>query len=284
MRLESVANPKHTAYLHAQVSSRIVNLTNQLSTTVEATLRAGSSDRYTIHPQQVRLKPGQTSEVEIKLKVVRFAQIDKAVEHGQRDTFHIKTPFFDQRFTATFFLSKQVLSATQGPASCAYHAKRALQDASDAKAADAATSATRQHQRPQHQSQADQGASQHAQPQAFSFRLPASPEALPARDGRTDRTVCLDAPCCTHLNLSVPCRSHNAMCKLHNQPKCAHLQGLSQIDCDQAVHQAVQQALRKERDTQEARNSRVLEILHAKDAAIAEGQAAEQELQAKVPS
>lgn len=82
----------------------VINITNNLSTTVEASVRAGSSDRWSVHPFKLRLKPKQSCEVELKLKVLRFAQIDKAVLQGQRDTFHIKTQLSDQQFYATFFL------------------------------------------------------------------------------------------------------------------------------------------------------------------------------------
>ena len=86
-----------------QVQVKVLTVTNNLSTTVEASIRAGSSDRWSLHPFKLRLKPKQSCEVELKLKVVKFAQIDKAVVQGQRDTFHIKTQLSDQQFYATFF-------------------------------------------------------------------------------------------------------------------------------------------------------------------------------------
>ena len=92
-----------------QVQSQIIAVTNRLASTVEASLRPGSSERYTVHPQQLRLRPGQTAEVELKLKVTRFAQAEKAAEHGHRDLLHVKTPYFDQKFPITFFLSRSVL-------------------------------------------------------------------------------------------------------------------------------------------------------------------------------
>jgi hypothetical protein len=238
-----------------QAVSKVITVTNQLSTTVEATLRAGSSDRYTVHPQQIRLKPGQTTEVEIRLKVVRFAQVEKAVEHGQRDTFHIRTPFFDQKFTATFFLSPQHLqqagsntaSARRPPAGhISTHSASAPSGEGPSmpkrwpmEPAGLAAQEQARHRAP--------GAVDHSQqPPLFSFRLPASPAPLPARDRSTER------------------------------------QGIGQLEVEAQVQHAVHQALQEERDAQEARNSRVLDILHAKDAAIAEGQTAEEELQRKV--
>lgn len=177
-----------------QAVSKVILLTNQLATSVEAVLRAGSSDRYTLHPQQVRLKPGQTTEVEVKLKVVRFAQIEKAVEHGQRDTIHIKTPYFDQKFAAVFFLGQQHLpSAPPRPAAGRRPAARAqaMPDRDAAKDAscimpgrahaDAAGSL--------HLDAAAGEARRPENPPLFSFRLPESPAALPARDQSVVRQV-----------------------------------------------------------------------------------------------
>lgn len=73
-----------------QAIAQVVCITNNLSTTIEATLRPGSSERYTLHPQQIRLRPGQSAEVEVRLKVLRFAHREKAIEQGQRDIIHIK--------------------------------------------------------------------------------------------------------------------------------------------------------------------------------------------------
>lgn len=78
---------------------------------MEASIRPGSSDRWSLHPFKLRLKPKQSCEVELKLKVVRFAQIDKAVVQGQRDTFHIKTQLSDQQFYATFFFDPSLGSS-----------------------------------------------------------------------------------------------------------------------------------------------------------------------------
>jgi hypothetical protein len=89
----------------------VLTVTNHLSTTVEASIRAGSSDRWTVCPFKLRLKPKQSCEVELKLKVVKFAQIDKAVVQGQRDVFHVKTQLSDQQFHATFFLEPSLGSS-----------------------------------------------------------------------------------------------------------------------------------------------------------------------------
>jgi hypothetical protein len=89
----------------------VLTITNSLATTVEASIRAGSSDRWSVHPFKLRLKPKQSCEVELKLKVLRFGQVDKAVVQGQRDTFHLRTQLSDQQFQATFFLDPSLGSS-----------------------------------------------------------------------------------------------------------------------------------------------------------------------------
>lgn len=92
-------------YPHAlQVYVQLLHVTNQLSTTVDASIRVSASARYTVHPKNLRLKPGQSCEVEVKLKLIKYAALEKGIVHGQRDTFHIKTQLSDQQFSATFFL------------------------------------------------------------------------------------------------------------------------------------------------------------------------------------
>eukprot|EP00210_Caulerpa_lentillifera_P008115 g7749.t1 len=85
--------------------THVVSIRNNLSATVDICLRAGSVDRYTITPNQIQIKPGELSNVEIKLKVVRYAHIKKAASQGQKDIFHIKSKFFDQKYYCTFFMS-----------------------------------------------------------------------------------------------------------------------------------------------------------------------------------
>lgn len=73
-----------------QAYCQTVTVTNPSRATVEATLRAGSSDRWTIFPTKIVLKPQQTIDVDVRLRVLRFAQKQKAIQQGQRDIFHIK--------------------------------------------------------------------------------------------------------------------------------------------------------------------------------------------------
>ena len=73
-----------------QAYTQTVTLTNNLRATVEATIRAGSSERYTLSPASVALRPGQSAEVEVVLRVLKYAARRKAAQAGQRDIFHIR--------------------------------------------------------------------------------------------------------------------------------------------------------------------------------------------------
>ena len=67
-----------------------MTLTNNLRATVEATIRAGSPDRYTLSPASLALRPGQSTAVEVVLRVLKYAARRKAAQAGQRDIFHIR--------------------------------------------------------------------------------------------------------------------------------------------------------------------------------------------------
>jgi len=77
-------------YVILQVYCQTVTITNPSKATVEATLRAGSSDRYTISPTKLVLRPHQSIDIDVRLRILRYAQKQKAVQQGQRDIFHIK--------------------------------------------------------------------------------------------------------------------------------------------------------------------------------------------------
>jgi hypothetical protein len=67
-----------------------VEITNNVDAPVELQIRAGSSERYTVTPQQLTLQPRCSAQVTIQLKLLRFANKAKAIEQGQRDIFYIK--------------------------------------------------------------------------------------------------------------------------------------------------------------------------------------------------
>jgi hypothetical protein len=186
-----------------QVQTKVITIKNRVSSTVEASLRPGSSDRYTVHPQQIRLKPGQSEEVEIKLKVTRFPQAEKAVEQGQRDVFHIKTPFFDQKFAATFYLSPQVLQHAASGHQVRRQPQQAHLWANFQKSTIEPALAPEKHQvsalvedaagNSQPAVENDGHMSPH-KPSLLKFSMPASPAALPTRERLLERAVRLIWP------------------------------------------------------------------------------------------
>ncbi|KAK9819108.1 hypothetical protein WJX74_002074 [Apatococcus lobatus] len=97
------------AYCHT------VKVTNTLEVSVEAAIRAGSPERYSLSPASIALKPGESACIDVRLRILRFAAKRKAIEQGQRDIFHIKATYFDQKFHSTFFLAPEPGTDTAKP-------------------------------------------------------------------------------------------------------------------------------------------------------------------------
>ena len=97
-----------------------VTLRNNSRNALELTIRAGSPERWAVAPSTVFLEAGRTMRVDLRLKLARElrpkrlaggagAAADHApgegtqqAPHRQRDVFHIKTPYFERRFHASF--------------------------------------------------------------------------------------------------------------------------------------------------------------------------------------
>ena len=74
-----------------QVYTQTLRVLNTLkSGSAELTIKPGSSERYTVTPSSLRIRAGETAAVEVKLRVLKFAQRQKAVEQGHRDVLHFK--------------------------------------------------------------------------------------------------------------------------------------------------------------------------------------------------
>ena len=65
-------------------------MTNTLKGAVEATVKPGASDRYKVTPSIIKLKANETVAIEITLRVLKFANRQKAIDQGHRDIFHVK--------------------------------------------------------------------------------------------------------------------------------------------------------------------------------------------------
>ena len=80
-----------------------LTIRNAADTAVDFTIRPGSASRYTVAPSRVSLPENGSVRVRVTLRIERFAN-RKRGENGQRDTFHVKSRFFDEKFHAVFFL------------------------------------------------------------------------------------------------------------------------------------------------------------------------------------
>jgi hypothetical protein len=102
-----------------------VTLRNNSRNALELTIRAGSPERWAVAPSTVFLEAGRTMRVDLRLKLTRElrpkrlaggagAAADHAsgegtqqAPHRQRDVFHIKTPYFERRFHASFTVADE---------------------------------------------------------------------------------------------------------------------------------------------------------------------------------
>ncbi|CAG9460472.1 unnamed protein product [Pedinophyceae sp. YPF-701] len=87
-----------------QVYRQKIRVTNNLNAPVEATIRPGIPDRYTVSHPEIRLGPGECTEVAVSLRVTRIAQNKRSSTQGIRDSFLIRSKYFDQKFHATMFM------------------------------------------------------------------------------------------------------------------------------------------------------------------------------------
>jgi len=95
-----------------------VTLRNDTRNALELTVRAGSPERWAVAPSTVFLEAGRTMRVDLRLKLAREIRPKKtagaAVREGddedggaarQRDVFHVKGEFFEQKFYASFVMA-----------------------------------------------------------------------------------------------------------------------------------------------------------------------------------
>jgi hypothetical protein len=88
---------------------------NPLSAAVEFTIRASSPARYDIKPNRVTLAPRQTISVTVRLLLHTF-QDPKKAQHGQSDSIHIKSDYFDQKIPVEFLMHhRSVTSRSPSP-------------------------------------------------------------------------------------------------------------------------------------------------------------------------
>ena len=96
-----------------------VTLRNNTRNAMELTIRAGSPERWAVAPSTVFLEAGRTMRVDLRLKLTRELRprrlaggagaapgaVDDNGAHRQRDVFHVKSPYFERRFHASFVMA-----------------------------------------------------------------------------------------------------------------------------------------------------------------------------------
>eukprot|EP00227_Mantoniella_beaufortii_P014425 CAMPEP_0197602772 /NCGR_PEP_ID=MMETSP1326-20131121/37849_1 /TAXON_ID=1155430 /ORGANISM="Genus nov. species nov., Strain RCC2288" /LENGTH=169 /DNA_ID=CAMNT_0043170185 /DNA_START=329 /DNA_END=835 /DNA_ORIENTATION=+ len=102
----------HGVRLHVAYRAT-VTLRNNSRNALELTIRAGSPERWAVAPATIFLEAGRTMRVDLRLKLAR--EIRPKRQSGgsetdggalrQRDVFHVKTEYFEQRFHASFVMA-----------------------------------------------------------------------------------------------------------------------------------------------------------------------------------
>ena len=87
-------------------------ISNPMSVSVEFTLRASNS-RYTLTPNKVTLGGGQSVIITVRLLVAHYPNISMGFK-GVEDYIHIKSHYFEQNVSVTFFLDTGNRSALEG--------------------------------------------------------------------------------------------------------------------------------------------------------------------------
>jgi chromosome segregation ATPase len=88
--------------LHQSYTAR-VELFNPHEADIDLTIKPSAAQRYQIRPEQVHIPAGKSSSVMVRLKIMHFPNKKKG-KTGQRDYFHMKARYFEQKFFTTFTL------------------------------------------------------------------------------------------------------------------------------------------------------------------------------------
>ena len=84
--------------------TRLLTLTNEQSTPLDFAIRPSNRERYTVYPSSINLPANTSTTVQIQLQVSKYANRKKAQTKGQRDSFKIKSRYFEQKVWSTWFL------------------------------------------------------------------------------------------------------------------------------------------------------------------------------------
>lgn len=100
-----------------QTYTTSVCISNPLTAGVDISLRP-SNPRYQLSPNKATLGPGQSVVVTVRLLLAHYPNMKKGVQ-GVEDTLHIKSRYFEQSVSVTFFLDQShtgmgAMSALEG--------------------------------------------------------------------------------------------------------------------------------------------------------------------------
>ena len=95
-----------------QTYTTSVCISNPLTSSVEFTLRA-SDARYALTPSKVTLGQGQSIVITVRLTLSHYPSINKGIK-GVTDYIHIKSRYFEQNISVTFFLDSGSKTALEG--------------------------------------------------------------------------------------------------------------------------------------------------------------------------
>ena len=88
--------------LHQAYQAR-VELYNPYDAPVDLVIKPSAGQRYQVRPERVHIDAESSTTVVVRLKVMHFPNKKKA-KAGQRDYFHMKSRYFEQKFFTTFYL------------------------------------------------------------------------------------------------------------------------------------------------------------------------------------
>ncbi|CEO98106.1 hypothetical protein PBRA_006220 [Plasmodiophora brassicae] len=89
------------------VYSQCIRISNPLTCAVDLEVTPGNADRFSVHPDRLRLAAGEQALVEIRLQLKKpiprpRGRHSQDESHTHRDIFHIKSSYFKQKFFALF--------------------------------------------------------------------------------------------------------------------------------------------------------------------------------------
>ena len=236
--------------LHHAYTAR-VELVNPHDAAVDLTIKPSAAQRYQVRPEKVHLPAGGTVTVVVRLKVMHFPNRKKAKE-GQRDYFHMKSRYFEQKFFTTFVVAGTPVKAVH-PST-----KHIIShDATNTAGRDVPSRAT-------HAQQASRTHQQQSRPRGQEGKEDPVESEVPSSENQMSDENAMGAR-------SRKLKPHNGSEHLGTTGvETGHIQAMeNEIRRLTRALDRNEQNLEMEKEKAEDRSQRVLEILKEKDAQIA---------------